>query len=298
MDIPYLITLLQNKLNYLGNARASSVAVGDLSGANTIDQEILATQNTLAQLNLLATISQAAQAANISPADVVANAVTNSQNQSPATGAIVDGYDISTYATDPQYQDKIKYILNSMPVLKDSVSIDGYIQNIAPGSPVTGFMVETATNAYGIDMPLLVAIMQNDSCFGTTGVGARTFNPGNVGNTGTEEHTYASWQDGVSAVAQWLSNHKVVNTPAVVAPIVIKNVAPDTSTSTQTDTSSAATSSASSTTPDTASSTTVTVPDTSTSTSTQTDTSSATVPDTASSTTVTAAKSKKKGFLA
>jgi hypothetical protein len=100
--------------------------------------------------------------------------------------------------------------------------IDLYIDTVVTGSPVTGAMIITASTTYNVDMPLLVAIIQNDSSFGTQGVGARTNNPGNVGNTGSAEQMYPSWQDGVSAVAEWLNRHRVaavtVPAPSVPAP--------------------------------------------------------------------------------
>ena len=44
-------------------------------------------------------------------------------------------------------------------------------------------------------------------------------NPGNVGNTDTgATRTYASWQEGVDAVASWLNNHRIVNTTLDVPP--------------------------------------------------------------------------------
>ena len=88
--------------------------------------------------------------------------------------------------------------------------INNYIQGLNPGSPVTGDMVIAAAAQYNVDIPLLVAIMQNDSGFGMLGVGARTNNPGNVGNTGSEERSYPTWAEGVAAVAEWLSRHRQI----------------------------------------------------------------------------------------
>ena len=224
MDIPYLITLLQNKLNYLSNARSSAAAVGDAGGVSGIDQDILTTQNTLAQLNLLIQFNQTASAQNANAADVIASAISAAQTKGPSASAIINGYDVSAYATDPLYEQKIQRIVDAMPLFADAAGIDTYIQNFAPASPVTGAMIITAMQAYNVNLPLLIAIMQNDSAFGTTGVGARTNNPGNVGNTGSAERSYPSWQDGVSAVAEWLSTHRyvpVVATPTPVVPPVV-----------------------------------------------------------------------------
>lgn len=129
-------------------------------------------------------------------------------------GSIINGYDVSTYATDPLYEQKIQSILYALPPFATPNDLDVYIQTFFPGSPVTGNMVFAAANQYNVDMPLLIAIMQNDSQFGTLGIGAKTFNPGNVGNTGLTTQSYPSWDLGVAAVAEWLNNHR-----ATVAPV-------------------------------------------------------------------------------
>jgi hypothetical protein len=58
---------------------------------------------------------------------------------------------------------------------------------------------------------LLLALMQNDSMYGTTGEGARLHNPGNVGDydDGTTRD-WGTWQAGVDAVAAWLDRHRYV----------------------------------------------------------------------------------------
>ena len=267
MDIPYLIQLLQNKLVILDNAKAQAFSVGDIDGMNGIDKQILDLQNTLAQLSSL-----------VDPTKTIAVAT-----QGPSAGAVINGYDISAYATDPLYEQKIQSILSAMPPLLDAASIDAYIQTITPGSPVTGAMVVSAATLYNVNMPLLIAIMQNDSSFGTLGVGARTFNPGNVGNTGTAEQTYPSWQDGVNAVAQWLSNHVATAPVAQVTPVVpVVPIIPVTQTTTAADTTTAATD----TTGTTGTTTTASTGDTST-TTTGTDSSATTATDTTTATTDT-----------
>jgi hypothetical protein len=70
-------------------------------------------------------------------------------------------------------------------------------------------MVANASRQFGVPWEIITAIMQQDSNFGTAGVGAKTFNPGNVGNFDSgEKRNYGNWQDGVNAVAQWLNNHR------------------------------------------------------------------------------------------
>jgi len=53
MTIEQLIVLLQNKLQYLNNAKATAQSIGDLDELNRIDQDIITTELTLAQLKLL-----------------------------------------------------------------------------------------------------------------------------------------------------------------------------------------------------------------------------------------------------
>ena len=210
MNLPFLIQMTQNKLTILTTARGQAVASGDLQQVNSIDQEILDTQNTFSQLSILSEATQTAAQSNTSVADLVASGVSAMQQvplQGPSASAIINGYNISAYATDTLYEQKIQTILNGMPIFASEEAIDAYIQSVAPGSPVTAMMVVAAVQQYGVDQNLLLAIMQNDSSFGTLGVGARTNNPGNVGNTGSAEQSFPSWDEGVLAVAEWLSRH-------------------------------------------------------------------------------------------
>ena len=220
MNVDYLIQVLERKLIILNNGKAQAFAVGDLDTLNAVDQELLSVQSTLTQLNLLATVNQAAAAGNMTTADMIGTITSQVTTQGPSASAIVNGYDISSYATDALYEQKIETILSNMPAFGTPTDLDTYIQTMAQGSPVTGQMIFDAASSYNVDMPLLIAIMQNDSEFGTQGVGATTFNPGNVGNTGYATQTYASWSDGVTAVAAWLNNHRVAVATTDVAPPV------------------------------------------------------------------------------
>lgn len=128
----------------------------------------------------------------------------------PTDKKVVMGVDISTYATDPEHEEKIAGIAAAIPPTSTStaVEIDEYIKARAPRSPVRGGMVKRAADKYGVPVPLLLAIMQNDSSFGTKGKGARTRNPGNYGNDDTGRlMTFKTWEDGVRAVAKWLADH-------------------------------------------------------------------------------------------
>lgn len=123
---------------------------------------------------------------------------------------VVQGVDISSYATDPGHEQKIARIVGEIPEMTNPVEIDNYIKSVAATSSVRGGMVKRAADAYGVSVRLLLAIMQQDSHFGTKGKGAKTRNPGNYGNNddGQMIH-FKTWEDGVRAVAAWLSDHKV-----------------------------------------------------------------------------------------
>lgn len=121
---------------------------------------------------------------------------------------IIAGYDIRRYATDPRHEELVEKIYNAMPGIKDAEDVDAYIAEKFGKSPVTGAMVVSASKKYGVDMRLGLAIMQQDSSFGTAGVGARTNNPGNIANYDNgSTFTYKTWQEGVNGVYRWLSRH-------------------------------------------------------------------------------------------
>jgi len=121
-------------------------------------------------------------------------------------------YDITSYATDPTHETKIQSIMDSMGKMGSVADMDSYIQSVAPGSEVTGKMIANASEKYGVSWEIMMAIMQQDSSFGTAGIGARNFNPGNVGqfdSLGTTPTAgYSTWQEGVDAVAENLSRRK------------------------------------------------------------------------------------------
>lgn len=226
MDIPFLIDILQKKIIVLNNAKAQAFSVGDIVGLNAIDKDLLSVQNTLAQLNLLTNVAQAADAANATPAEVVDAGAQTIQMQGPSASAIINGYDISAYATDAFFEQKIQTLVNAIPTsFASAADIDTYIQAAASTSPITGEMVFNTATEYAVDMSLMLAIMQNDSDFGTLGVGARTFNPGNIGNTGAATRSFASWLEGVAALASWLNDHRV--TPVEETPVETPVQTPD-----------------------------------------------------------------------
>jgi hypothetical protein len=140
---------------------------------------------------------------------------SNAGGQTNPSAGIVGGYNIGSYATDPKHEANVATIYSKTQGIKTAAQADAYIKSKFPNSPITGGMVVSAANQYGIDPGMLIAMMQQDSSLGTRGLGAKTFNPGNVGNDDSgATRNYGSWSAGVNAVAQWLSKAKVAGNPA------------------------------------------------------------------------------------
>ena len=208
MNINYLIELLTNRLTSLRLAKDQAFSAGDLERINTLETEIFGVEDTLAKLNLLQSVSQDVALTNTTLVEAMkmqANVISNGST------ACMSEYDISTYATDPLHEQKIADILSFMGPMISPEVIDAYIDTEAIASPLTGAMILSAAQQYNIDVRLMMALMELDSRFGTAGVAIDTMNPGNVGNTGTAIRYYASWQEGVTAVAEWLSRHRIIN---------------------------------------------------------------------------------------
>lgn len=214
MNVEYLIQLLENKLIFLTNTKAQAFMVGDLNTMNSADVEMAEVNDTLYKLRLLLSATQVAAGANTDISTMMAAGMTAVKNAPiiyDGATACMTAYDISTYATDPLHEQKIANILQTMGAMAGSSEIDLYIDSKAISSPVTAMMILNAVQDYPVDVRLMMAIMELDSRFGTAGVAVDTMNPGNVGNTGTAIRNYASWQEGVTAVADWLSRHRITN---------------------------------------------------------------------------------------
>lgn len=123
---------------------------------------------------------------------------------------IIGGYDITSYATDPTHEAKVSTLFNRISFVKTTQDMDKYIMSVAPNSPVTGADIMAAAQATSTPPALIMALMQQDSSFGTAGKAVRTRNPGNVGNTDSgATQSFPSWAAGVMAVAKNLQKRRV-----------------------------------------------------------------------------------------
>lgn len=234
MNVDDLIQLVSNRLREFKLSRDYSRMSGDLERMNAADKEVIALEDTLYKLNLLVDTSKSAAVKEAVLAEVITD----------GSVAVLGEYDITVYATDPLHEQKVMNILSKMGVMDTAEKIDNYIKSKYLSSPVTGEMVMSAASAYLVDTRLLMAMMEQDSSFGTAGLAVRTLNPGNVGNDDSGNiRTYESWQAGVTAVAAWLSRHRgstssvmpdnsTVTTPVTTTTPPISTTTPESATTT------------------------------------------------------------------
>ena len=120
---------------------------------------------------------------------------------------VVGGYDISSYATDPNHEVAVSSIYESAKGQPLSSLLTQF-----KGTKITEAMINKAAEQSGVDPYMIYAMMAQDSSMGTKGTGARNNNPGNIGQfdhlTGAVKG-YGTLQEGVNAVASWLSRKKV-----------------------------------------------------------------------------------------
>jgi hypothetical protein len=156
-----------------------------------------------------------------------ANLITNGPSTTgpaaagPSTGTfVIDGYNLSAYSTNPNFAATVTSVLNTTQQanLTTAQAITNYmaakVQN-GPQPPLgpmqlTGDMVLTSAHNYGIDPNMLLTLMWVESAFGTSSSkDIQTHNPGSVGNNDTGQTVNDNtWQDGVDALSQWLSNNE------------------------------------------------------------------------------------------
>ncbi len=123
-----------------------------------------------------------------------------------------ESYDLSTYATDPTHATGTQAIIDGIGKLSSPNEVDTYIKSKVPSSPITSAMITKAAQDNGVGWEELIALLQQESGLGTTGLGAKTNNPGNVGNEdGGKTKTFQSLQDGVDAAAYELAKRKIAN---------------------------------------------------------------------------------------
>ena len=142
-------------------------------------------------------------------------------------GILVDAsgnaYNIASYATDPNHEANVQSALNRIGKMGSINDMNAYIKSKSPQSKVTGEMIASSAEKYGVSWEMMMAIMEADSNYadprmndqgqissqGARQRAYRTKNPGNVGNVDSGSNVdRGTWEAGVDAVAKKLSLEK------------------------------------------------------------------------------------------
>lgn len=118
-------------------------------------------------------------------------------------------YNIVSYATARDHESKIAYIFDSLT--KQGVNDLESIQEVldAYNAPFTAEQILSSALKYDINPKMIMAMVQQDSSYGTKGKGKYSFNPGNIGNDDAGHiKNFGNWQAGLDAVADWLNKHR------------------------------------------------------------------------------------------
>jgi hypothetical protein len=123
---------------------------------------------------------------------------------------ILEGVDITKWATDPNHEKNSARIYKLMPEVATSSEIDQYIKSKAPKAKITGQMVLKAAHDYNVPIKVVLTIAQQDSMFATKGLGKRTNNPMNWGNDDSGRIAkFKRVEDGLRRGIEQLSKFKV-----------------------------------------------------------------------------------------
>ncbi len=148
--------------------------------------------------------------------------VEGSATYDPITKALTDPskviefggkkYNFTSYATDKKWGVNVTSILTSLPSFTSDQEVNQYIQLHAPGSQLKAEDISEVANEYEISPELLLSIAGQETHYMDPnqkrgGVGARSNNPGNVGNTDEVvaaggSNSFATIKDGLRALAQ------------------------------------------------------------------------------------------------
>lgn len=123
------------------------------------------------------------------------------------------GYDFTNYATDPKWGVGVSNLLNKIPSIKTAADIVAYLQKVSPKSPMIAAAPSIIQIAQqnNIDPKLMLAIMGQESSYGTAGRAVKTFNVANIGNVDSGANTnWGTWENGIQALAKNI-NQRVVN---------------------------------------------------------------------------------------
>ena len=154
------------------------------------------------------------------------NQLVSTMGGGSETPASNNSYDLSTYATNAQYPNLIADTVNKINTATGSTPIttaeqaQAVITQLNANSPITGEMIMTAANQYGVDPAYLIAIAKQETQLGTDGsTGAKGNNYTNYGNTdgamaNGKPVNYTDPQISLNNTAKWLSQHPSQSAPS------------------------------------------------------------------------------------
>lgn len=156
----------------------------------------------------------------------------------------VGHYDLSSYASDPNYTNTISQIIGNVGPVSSAADAQNYISKIMPTSPISGAMVMNAAAKYGVDPAVMLAQLQQESQMGTSNVATQNNNPTGITWSQTYQNShpgvskgsarpeggnyvkFPSLQDGINANAEWLGNHPSLTDVQSIAKAVESGLQP------------------------------------------------------------------------
>ncbi len=96
----------------------------------------------------------------------------------PNPSKVIGGYDFSNYATDPNWGNSVRSIINKTPDVSTPEALGSYISQKSPNSPFADNPqpILTVANQAGIDPKLFTAIVQHESLLGTSKIAMKNNN--------------------------------------------------------------------------------------------------------------------------
>lgn len=135
-------------------------------------------------------------------------------------------YDFTSYATDPNWGNKVNNIMAQMPQFNTDEEMNAYIQNIAPGSVLRSEDINAVSQTTGIPPEILTAIVGLESNMGASNVAKQNNNFGGItwnganGQKGTARPEaeggnyvrYNTAREGIQAIANNIARREIDQT--------------------------------------------------------------------------------------
>jgi hypothetical protein len=171
--------------------------------------------------------------------DVLSGKISLSDGYAQVGGTdqgLIDGYGLKKWAKDPQYEQHVAGVYETLPEISTPEEVDNFVKTIASNSPINGKDLFAAASKYDVDPKLMLAMMIQEtgqSSLGMSEVAKKNNNfagltwssntdkiyPGSSkgserpDNEGGNYIKFPTAKDGLDAYAKLLSAYKVPTTP-------------------------------------------------------------------------------------